>query len=61
MDRKKIIALVLIGVIAVVLIVNRGMMDAIRIDLLVTTISASKSLVLLGFTALGVAIGVLLK
>lgn len=61
MDTKKIIALVLIGLVAVVLVVNRGMLDKMSVDLVVTTISASKSMVLLGTAALGVVIGILLK
>lgn len=61
METKKVVALVLIGIAVVLLLINRGMMDRMSIDLLVTTISASKSMVLLGAMAWGVVVGVLLK
>lgn len=61
MDTKKLIALILIGLLAAIYVVNRGMLDRIELDILVTTITASKSIMLLGATALGVVIGVLLK
>lgn len=61
MDTKKIFALVLIGLLAVVLIVNRGLLDRVTIDLVITSVRASISMILLGATALGVVIGILLK
>lgn len=61
MDTKKLIALILMGLLAAIYVVNRGILDRIELDLLVTTVTASKSMLLLGATALGVAIGVLLK
>jgi hypothetical protein len=61
MDTKKLIALLLIGLLAAIYVVNRGMLDRIELDILITTITASKSIMLLGATALGVVIGVLLK
>lgn len=61
MDTKKIIALILIGLLAVVLIVNRGLLDRVTIDLVITSVRASISMILLGATALGVMIGILIK
>ena len=61
MDRKKLIALVLLGLTALVLVLNVGMADGITLNLLVTKIHAAKSIILLGAVSLGVAIGVLLK
>ena len=58
MNRNTTIALVLIALLAVLFIVNRGRTD---IDLLVVEFSMLKSLVFLGFTGAGVAIGLLLK
>ena len=58
MSKKQIFALVLIGLCAIVFIVNRG---NVSVHVLVTQINAMKSLVFLAFTAIGVAIGVLLK
>jgi hypothetical protein len=62
MDRNKIIALVLIGLIALVLLLNKGFLTGtVSLNLIVTQIAAAKSIVLLGAVALGVVIGVLLK
>lgn len=61
METKKIIALVLVGLFAAVLIVNRGLMDGTSVDLIFTTVRASFSMILLGAAALGVVVGVLLK
>ena len=58
MSKKQIFALVLIGLCAIIFILNRG---SVSVHLLVTQINAMKSLVFLAFTAIGVAIGVLLK
>lgn len=61
METKKAVALLLLGLMAIVLIVNRGMLDRIDVDLLVTTVRASKSMIMLSCTALGVLVGILLK
>jgi len=62
MDTKKIIALVLIGFIALVLILNKGFLTgSVSVNLIITSVSAAKSIVLLGAVALGVVIGILLK
>ena len=61
MDSKKITALVLIGLFAAILIVNRGLMDGKSVDLIITSVRASFSMILLATAALGVTIGVLLK
>lgn len=61
MDRKKLIALILLGITALILVLNVGMADGVSLNLLVTKIHAAKSIVLLGAVSLGVAIGVLLK
>jgi hypothetical protein len=58
MDKKKIIALVLVGLGVVVLLLTR---DTTTVNLLVTKVSASTSFVLLGTAAFGVVIGLLLK
>ena len=58
MTKKHIWALVLIGLAAVVLILNRG---KVSVDLLVCTVDGIKSLVFLGFIAFGVLIGILFK
>ena len=62
MDTKKIVALVLIGFIALVLILNKGFLTgSVSVNLIVTSVSAAKSIILLGAVALGVVIGILLK
>jgi len=58
MTRKMAWSLVLIGLSVIVLIVNH---DRMQVDLLITTVTASKSFVLMGFIGVGVAIGLLLK
>jgi len=58
MNRNTTIALVLIALLAVLFIVNRGRTD---VDLIVVEFSMLKSLVFLAFTGTGVAIGLLLK
>lgn len=58
MTKKLLVALILIGLTVLVLVFNR---DSVSLNLLVSNISAQKSLVFLGFTAVGVIIGVLLK
>ncbi len=61
MDKKKIIALVLIGLFVVVLLQNKTVLDGVGIKLLITSVRASLSMVLLGTMALGVTVGILLK
>lgn len=61
MTKSKIIALILIGLMAVLCVVNRSIADGVSVDLLVTTVKLSKSLLMLGCTAVGVVVGVLLK
>ena len=59
MTKKLLWALVLIGLTVIVLLMNgRG---SASVNLLVADVSAARSLVYLGFTAIGVASGVLLK
>lgn len=61
MDTKKIVALVMLGLFAAILIVNRGVMDGKSIDLLITSVRASFSMILLATAAFGVTVGILLK
>jgi hypothetical protein len=61
MEKKRIVGLVLLGVAALVLILNVGWRDTVSINLLVTTVATAKSIVLLGAVSFGVLIGVLLK
>ncbi len=61
MDRKKIVALLLIGLFVVILLQNVGVMDGLTVRLLVAKVHASLSSVLLGTLALGVVIGICLK
>jgi uncharacterized integral membrane protein len=58
MDKKKIIALLLVGLGVVVLLMTR---DTTTVNLVVTKVSGSSSFVLLGAAAYGVLIGVLLR
>jgi uncharacterized integral membrane protein len=58
MNKKILYALLLITVMVIILIVNRG---DVKVDLVVMSISALKSIVFLSFIAVGVVIGVLLK
>lgn len=61
MTKSKIIALVLIGLMAVLCVVNRGFADSVSVNLLVDTLRLSKSMLMLACTAIGVVVGVLLK
>ena len=62
MDTKKIIALVLLGLFAVVLIQNKGvLLDGVTVKMLFTSLRSSLSMVMLGTLALGVTVGILLK
>ncbi len=58
MTRKLMWALIIIAVVVLVLIFNKGDVD---VNLIVTRISALKALVFLSFVVVGVAIGILLK
>lgn len=58
MNRSTIYALVIIAVLMVVFIFNRGKVD---VNLVLVQFSGLKSLVFMGFTAMGVLVGVLLK
>ncbi len=58
MSKKMIWALVMLALVVVVVVLNRGNTD---VYMLFDTISGMKSLVYLGFTAWGVVIGLLLK
>ena len=58
MTRKLMWALIIIAVVVLVLIFNKGDVD---VNLIVTSISALKALVFLSFVIVGVAIGILLK
>jgi type IV secretory pathway VirB3-like protein len=60
MSRNILIALILIALVVVLLLINAG--DRMTLDLLITEWKrASTSMVLLGFTGLGVIIGILLR
>ena len=61
MDRKKIIALLLLGLFGVILLQNKGLLDGKTVTLLFTQVRASFSFILLGTMALGVTVGILLK
>lgn len=61
MSRKQVIAMVLIGLSALVLIFNRKWLDGVDVNLLVTTVHMAKSVLMLGCMAMGVLIGALLK
>jgi uncharacterized integral membrane protein len=58
MNRNLVIALVLIALLVILFIFNRGQVE---VDLLVTRFEAMKSVVFLCFVGCGVIIGILLK
>jgi uncharacterized integral membrane protein len=58
MNRNLVIALVLIALLVILFIFNRGQVE---VDLLVTRYEAMKSVVFLCFVGAGVIIGILLK
>lgn len=58
MTKKLLFALILIGLTVVVLVMNRG---SVEVNLILGSVNGMKSIVLFCFTAIGVAIGVLLK
>ena len=59
MSRNLMIALILIAITVIVLLFNNS--GKISVDLIVTSVSAAKAMVLLAFTAAGVIIGLLLR
>lgn len=61
MTKSKTIALVMLGLMAVLCVVNRSLADGVSVDVLFTTLKMSKSMLMLGCTAVGVVVGVLLK
>lgn len=58
MSRNVMYALFLIALTVIVLVINR---EGVSVDLIVTKIPTRESFAYLGFTAVGVVIGVLLK
>ena len=58
MSKNTIYALLLIALLVIVFVMNRGRVD---VNFIVVKISMLKSMAFLAFTALGVSIGVLLK
>lgn len=58
MTKKLLWALILICICVILIVVNR---DSMSLDLVVTQVRMAESFALLGFTAMGVAIGLLLK
>ncbi len=58
MDKKLMIALIILALSVIVLLFNKGRVD---VNILFTTLSGMKSLVFLSFISIGVIIGVLLK
>jgi hypothetical protein len=58
MSKKMIWALVLIAAVVIVLVISRGNAE---VNLIFTKVKAAASLVYLAFTAVGVAIGLMLK
>lgn len=62
MNKKLLIALVILGLTAIVLVFNTmGSNRMINVDFIVQTIKVYKSLAFLGFVVVGVVVGVLLK
>ena len=58
---KKIIGFILIGIAALILILNVGFTDGVTVNLLLGKIHTAKSIVMLASIALGAAIGLLMK
>ncbi len=60
MNRKIFAALIILLLTALILVFNtKG--PKLEIDLIVKTVKATKSIIFLGFTAAGVAVGMLIK
>lgn len=51
----------MLGLMAVLCVINRSLADGVSVDVLFTTLKMSKSMLMLGCTAVGVVVGVLLK
>ncbi len=58
MNKRLLWALLLIALVVIVLVVNR---HTVKLDLIVGEIKGAAAFIFLGFTAVGVAIGALLK
>lgn len=58
MKKNMVWALLLLALVVIVLLLNRG---SVSLDIGVTQVSMAKSFAFLGFTAMGLLIGVLLK
>ena len=58
MSKNTIYALILIALLVIVFVLNRGKVD---VNIIVVKFSVLKSLAFLAFTAMGVLVGVLLK
>ncbi len=63
MNKKMLTVLLILAVLAIILVYNTIDRSGrrINVDLIITQVTAIKSLVFLAFTAVGVAIGVLLR
>lgn len=59
MSKRMITALVLIALMVIAMLLNAG--HNVRLDLVVTTIRVSAAMAYLGFAALGVVVGILLR
>jgi uncharacterized integral membrane protein len=58
MNKRLLYALLLIGLMVILLVLNKG---HVNVNLVVTTVRMSAAFAYLGFAALGIAIGILLK
>lgn len=59
MQKRLIIALLLIAVMVVAMLLNAG--DNVRLELGITTLRLSAAMAYLGFAAVGVVVGILLR
>ncbi len=58
MSRSKLIGLILIGLVALIAVLNHG---SVNLHLIVTTVRVAESVLILSCAAVGVVIGLLLK
>jgi uncharacterized integral membrane protein len=58
MSKRLLYALLLIGLMVILLVLNKG---NVSVNLIVTTVKMSAAFAYLAFAALGIAIGILLK
>jgi uncharacterized integral membrane protein len=58
MSKSKMIGLILIGLVALIAVLNHG---SVSVHLIVTTVRMAESILILACAAVGVAIGLLLK